>query len=66
MEVLIDVVKGSFYRKRSTKDFSALAVYIPKEIRKILGLKPPLKPCFKVFVDKDNRRIILELCKSID
>jgi len=67
MEVLIGVVKGNFTGNKKTKGYSRLlAVNIPKEIRKILDLKPPSKPSFKVFVDENSRRIILELRESID
>ncbi|MDI6886647.1 MAG: hypothetical protein QMD22_10005 [archaeon] len=61
MEVLVDVVKGSFAGLESSDGTRAIAVYIPIEARKFLNLRPPLKPRFKVFLDGEKKRIIYEL-----
>lgn len=57
----MDVVKGYFFGPIYTDGTKSLAVYIPPEIRKSFNIRPPLKPKFNVFLDKEKKRIIFEL-----
>lgn len=61
MEELVDVTKGSFSGGKSSKGTRAVAVYIPPEARRFFDIKPPLKPRFKVYLDRERKRVIFEL-----
>lgn len=66
MEEMIDVVKGYFGGQKYANGTKAVIVYIPTDARKFLDLKPPLKPRFKVFLDKEMKRVIFELQDFVD
>lgn len=61
MEILVDVVKGSFTGREAPDGTKAISVYLPIEARKFFDIKPPLKPRFRVFLDRDKKRVIFEL-----